>query len=141
MGGQHPSDTRAQPLPAATAPVPLSLHVPCSQSIPGITAGAKKALRVKPRKPKDVNAPLESGDVSLFTNRVISVWSQAGRGTEEVGRRQEGGAMARARSSTSRDVPLCSCPAPCFWESRSEGEMLQGGSSSCYYSPGSLAQS
>lgn len=79
MGGQHPPQPGSAPA-CATGPA-----LPCSQASPGSLQGQKKALSVKPRKPQEVNAALESGDASLFTSRVISGWFQAWPGTEAVG--------------------------------------------------------
>lgn len=114
----HTPGSSTQPLPAVTAAVPLSLCIPCSSSIPDSTAGGnKKALSVKPRKSKDVNAPRESGDVSLFPKKTpgmeqgdLSVVSGLvrDRGCDEA---KEGGAMPRARSS----------PEQCFWECQGSG--------------------
>lgn len=60
----HPSDTRElglSPCLSSQAPVPAPLQMPCSRFIPGITSGRKKkTFNVKPRKPKDVNVPLNS---------------------------------------------------------------------------------
>lgn len=70
--GSTPSDIRElglSPCLLSQAPVPVSLHMPCSWCTPGTTAGGKKALSVRPREPKDVNAPLEPGDVSLFAKK------------------------------------------------------------------------
>lgn len=87
--GASSGDGRAAPITAGLSPCLLPQHrghCPCPAPSPSQAPlqGQKKALSVKPRKSKDVNTPPESGDVGLFTNRVISVWSQAWRGTEAV---------------------------------------------------------
>lgn len=79
--------------------------------------GKKKALSVEPKKSKDVNAPLESGDVSLFTKKtpgpeqgdlsMVSPPLVRDRGCNEA----QGGQGPRAWSA----------PALCFWECRGSG--------------------
>lgn len=61
---------------SGSAPACCHKHLcqsPCTCPAPGAPQaplqGEKKALSVKPRKPKDVNAPLEPGDVSLFAKK------------------------------------------------------------------------
>lgn len=79
--------------------------------------GKQKALSVKSRKSKDVNAPQESGHISLFTKKTpgmeqgdLSVVSGLAR-DRGCGEAKEGRAMPRPRSS----------PAQCFWECRGSG--------------------
>lgn len=79
--------------------------------------GKQKALSVKSRKSEDVNAPQESGEISLFTKKTpgmeqgdLSVVSRLARDSG-CGEAKEAGAMPRTRSS----------PAQCFWECRGSG--------------------
>lgn len=82
---------------------------------------------MKPEKSKDVNTPLESGDVSLFTKKTpgmeqgdLSVVSGLVR---DRGCNEAQGGQGNAEGKES--------PALCFWECQgSEGEMLQMSSSS-----------
>lgn len=116
----------------ATAPVPLALHCPAPSPSQASLQGQKKALSVKPREPKDVNAPLESGDASLFTSRVT--WGRSGlardRGCGEArgGRGNAAGTQFHLSGCTTLERPssvLLGKLRQC-----SEGEMLQGSSSS-----------
>lgn len=108
----------------------MSLHMPCSPSIPGITAGGKKkALSVKPRKSKDVNTPLGSGDVSLFTKKTpgrdqgdLSVVSGLVR---DRGCSEPQGGQGNVEGTEFASSVLLGMPRQ--W---SEGEMLQVSSSS-----------
>lgn len=115
-----PGRAQAQPLPAVPAPVPVSLHMPCSQSIPGITAGEKKALSVKPRKSKDVNAPLESGDVSLFTKKTPGT-EQGDLSVVSGLVRDRGCHKAQGGWGNAEGTEF---PTLCFWECR--GSRVKG---------------
>lgn len=131
-------DGRAAPTPAglspacATAPVPLALHCPAPSPSQASLQGQKKALSVKPREPKDVNAPLESGDASLFTSRVT--WGRSGlardRGCGEARGERGNAAGTQFHLSGCTTLELPSSVLLGKLRQWSEGEMLQGGSSS-----------
>lgn len=131
-GGSTASDTQGLRLSPCLLPQ-LLCQCPCTCPAPGPSQaslqGEKKALSVKPRKSKDVNAPLEPGDVSLFTKKTPGVEQGDLRVVSGLvrdrGCREAEGGQDNAEGTEFPSPVLLGMPRQC-----SEGEMLQGSSSS-----------